>query len=106
MSKTETTPQLDHETYMSIVTLKARQNEFKVQAFDIQNFISNQREYLTVLENALTEKKSAIQLSEIELRTLFNEKVEKPFGFEGQKVSIVETEPHYILLEGQAPPVE
>lgn len=111
----ETRPQLSHEQYLSLATLRDRQHLLKSRGYDLKSFaeeIAGQIEtaktnFADQIAQAEAQRDEALrQLGEIkgeldsttdELRTKFVEYMQ-PYGIENENLQVEETEPHYITV--------
>ncbi len=90
-------PAVTHEEYLELATLRQRQNELKLQGWDVQDFVRRAKEELDIAEGKLGEIREELDTTTATLQTRFSEVV-SPHGFTGM-VTIADTEPHVITQQ-------
>lgn len=99
-------PQISHEEYLELVSMRQQVVELKASKSDVQEFLMAAEQYLQQLPQAREQLQTLNnQINDINsvLQNRFQEII-APFGISGE-FTISDTEPHYIV-SSQAPVVE
>lgn len=98
MSKASPIPEISHESYLALIKLKQRENQLKIEAYDMQNWLQENEVQVAAMKRILAEKREAVKQSAEELSNMLMEVAQKPFGYEGKKVTISDAEPHQVIV--------